>query len=151
MDMAKARSKKAILISVSAGKGCYRHIKIPYDAMLEELAETILDAFEFDNDHAHAFFMDNQVWSMADCYYHDMIAQEDGERSTREYRIDQTGLQKGSLFKFLFDFGDEWVFQCRVLNILDEAVVTSAIVRSVGDPPEQYPDYESEDEEDEDE
>ena len=63
-----SRSNKTYIISVSAGTGCYRHIKIAADATLESLSTEILDAFDFMDDHAHAFFMDNHSWSDADSY-----------------------------------------------------------------------------------
>ena len=52
--------KKTYIISVSLKKGCYRHIQIASDKTLDELSQAILSAFDFDNDHLHAFFMDNK-------------------------------------------------------------------------------------------
>ena len=43
------------IISVSAGKGCYRHIQINQSATLYKLHQAIISAFEFDDDHCHAF------------------------------------------------------------------------------------------------
>jgi hypothetical protein len=60
---------KSYVISVSLGTGCYRHIRISGKATLEELSDAILDAFDFDNDHLHAFFMNNRAWDDMDCYY----------------------------------------------------------------------------------
>jgi hypothetical protein len=71
---------KSYIFSVSLGKGCYRHIKISGNDTLENLHIAILDAFGFRDDHAHAFFMDNRVWSDADAYFADMI--EDADHST---------------------------------------------------------------------
>ena len=51
------------VISVSLGKGCYRHIRISADMTFDDLSCAILDAFMFDNDHLHGFFMDNIFWS----------------------------------------------------------------------------------------
>ena len=51
------------VISVSLGAGCYRHIRVSADNTFYELSCAILDAFSFDNDHLHSFFMDNQWWS----------------------------------------------------------------------------------------
>ena len=51
------------VISVSAGTGCYRHIQISKSATLYKLHQAIIRAFDFDDDHAHAFFMDNHYWS----------------------------------------------------------------------------------------
>ena len=47
---------KSYVVSVSLGTGCYRHIRIGDQETLDRLHELILDAFDFDDDHAHAFF-----------------------------------------------------------------------------------------------
>ena len=43
------------VISVSTGRGCYRHIQIPGNWTLFQLHQEILSAFEFDDDQPHAF------------------------------------------------------------------------------------------------
>jgi hypothetical protein len=126
---------ESYVISVSAGKGCYRHIQIAADATLFDLHTAILDAFEFIDDHAHAFFMDNKIWSIADGYYSDQIENE--RRQTRDFRLGSLALQPGKRFKYVFDFGDEWVFQCKVLRVSNEPCDTPVIVRSTGEAPDQ--------------
>ncbi|WP_370784771.1 IS1096 element passenger TnpR family protein [Ruminococcus callidus] len=51
-------------------------------------------------------------------------------------------MQKDDKFKFVFDFGDDWEFQCRVLRIIDEDTDEAMMIRVVGESPEQYPAYE---------
>lgn len=51
---------KSYVISASLGAGCYRHIRIGDQETLDRLHELILDAFDFDDDHAHAF-----LWMIA--------------------------------------------------------------------------------------
>ena len=60
--------KKTFVISVSQGTGCYRHIRISADKTLNDLSDEILDAFSFDHDHLHSFFMDNRLWSLDQIY-----------------------------------------------------------------------------------
>ncbi len=127
---------KSYVISVSAGKGCYRHIHISAGSTLYNLHQKIIDAFDMIDDHAHAFFMDNRTWSKIDSYYSDRI--EDETRYTFEFTLESLGLQAGKKFKYVFDFGDEWVFQCRVLRVLDESCPEPAIVKSSGEAPRQY-------------
>lgn len=137
--MAKEAKGKSYVISVSLGAGCYRHIQISCNALLLELHFAIIDAFGFDDDHAHAFFMDNKIWSDWDSYY--MEGVESGVRTTRKYRLSQAGLCKGMKFKYLFDFGDEWVFQCKVLKVVEEETKKPVVVKIKGEAPEQYPDW----------
>lgn len=133
------------IISVSLGTGCYRHIRIASSATLYRLHKAILDAYRFDDDHQHAFYMDNRLWSgMA--YFSSKT--EPGEKTTRQIRLDRLALKPGDRFKYLFDFGDEWVFQCKMLRQIEENTAAPVIVRSVGEAPEQYPDCDDEWEQD---
>ena len=59
-------------------------------------------------------------------------------------------MAKGQKFKYVFDFGDEWEFQCKVLRELEEDAKTPLVIRSVGESPEQYPEWEEYEDEDED-
>lgn len=133
---------KSYVISVSLGTGCYRHIRIGAKATLYKLHQAILNAFDFEDDHQHAFFMDNRVWSPGDAYYSSKA--EGWERLTKKYTLEKLRLEKGSKFKYVFDFGDEWVFQCKILWELEEKTDIPCIIRSVGESPEQYPEYEDE-------
>lgn len=72
------------VISVSVGTGCYRHIQISQKASLFRLHEAILEAFEFEDDHAHAFFMDNRIWSQYDAYY--SMKMDGADRLTKSWK-----------------------------------------------------------------
>ena len=144
----KAASMESYVFSVSAMPGCYRHIQISSNSTLQDLHSAILDAFDFEDDHAHAFFMDNKLWSRWDSYFMEGTGGED-EISTKERKLYQLELCKGSQFKYLFDFGDEWVFQCKVLRLLEEETEFPRIVRSKGKSPDQYGLWEDDDWEDE--
>lgn len=140
---------KSYVISASLGAGCYRHIRIGEQETLDRLHEAILDAFDFDDDHAHAFFLDDRYWSSVRAYYSDYV--DDVEKYSSDVTLRQLRLEKGDKFKFLFDFGDEWRFQCKVLRELEERTDIPGVVRTVGEAPAQYPDQEEEYEEDDDE
>lgn len=131
-----ADSAQSYIISVSLGKGCYRHIQLSCRSTLLQLHSAIIDAFEFCDDHAHAFFMDNKKWSHWDAYFMNGVG--DGDRTTDQYRLNQVGLAIGMQFKYVFDFGDEWTFQCKVLRIVNENTKTPKIIKRKGTAPEQY-------------
>lgn len=131
---------QSYVISVSLGTGCYRHIQAPGNCTLLALHRAILDTFGFDDDHAHAFFMDNRSWSDYDSYYAEGV--ESGLRTTGRYRLNQVGLQQGKQFKYIYDFGDEWTFQCKVLKVLEGNVPGITVIRSKGEAPSQYGDWE---------
>lgn len=138
------------VISVSVGTGCYRHIQIAKTATLYELHKAIINAFDFEDDHVHAFFMNNRIWTPEEMYYSHRA--EGDECLTKDYKLEQFGLSKGDQFKYVFDFGDEWRFQCKVLRELDVRTDIPGVIRRVGESPEQYPEpeWEEMDEEDDD-
>lgn len=137
------------VISVSAGTGCYRHIQISKSATLYRLHKAIISAFDFEDDHAHAFFMDNHYWSGCAAFF--SMKMHGDERLTKSYKLEKLNLSKGDQFKYVFDFGDEWRFQCKVLRELDEQLDVPRVIRSVGESPEQYPEWDEEEWEDADE
>lgn len=47
---------ESYVISVSPATGCYCHIRIGANATLYKLHQAILNAFDFEDDHQHAFF-----------------------------------------------------------------------------------------------
>ncbi len=138
----KKTANESYVISVSLGRGCYRHIRISGKCTLWDLHSAILDAFAFDDDHAHAFFMDNVKWSDQDSYYTEAI-EEEGP-TTEKTRIGSVGLCKGMAFKYMFDFGDEWVFQCKVLKVEPGDLGEAVVIKSKGEAPSQYGDLDDE-------
>ena len=78
--------------------------------------------------------MDNRVWSPVDVYF--SYKGKARDRLTKKYTLQQTALKNGQKFKYLFDFGDEWVFQCKVLRELEERTAVPRVIRSVGEGPE---------------
>lgn len=128
--------EKSYVFSVSLGTGCYRHIRIAQKATLFQLHQAILNAFGFDDDHAHAFFMSNHAWDPLTAYVHP--AMEMGDRSTKKFKLSQFKFQKGDLFKYIFDFGDCWTFQCKFLRQMEEPTHIPGVIRSKGEAPPQY-------------
>ena len=126
----------AYVFSVQYCTGCYRHIKISSRASLYDLHSAILDAYHFDDDHAHAFFMDNKAWNQKHEYAAPEI--EDSVNTTDNALLAQFNFQKGDKFLYIFDFGDEWRFQVKFLRKLDEHMDEPQLIRSIGEAPEQY-------------
>lgn len=125
---------RSYVISVSPCTGCYRHIRISAGSSFLQLHKAILNSFDMEDRASHAFFMDNAKWSGRDCYYKEGI--ESHYRPTKKYRLTHASLYKGMKFKYIYDFHQELVFQCRVLQVLAEDTGTPAVVRSKG---EWYP------------
>lgn len=130
------------VISVSAGTGCYRHIQISKTATLHRLHKAIIAAFDFEDDHEHVFFMDNKYWSGYAAFFSSKMRGD--ERLTKSYKLERLNLSKGDQFKYVFDFGDEWRFQCKVLRELEEQTDIPGVIRRMGESPEQYPKFDEE-------
>lgn len=135
-------NKGCFVISVSAGKGCYRHIRIPANKKLSYLAEYILDCFEFDHDHLYSFFMNNRLWDSTEEYA--FMPEDPYTNDASVYKLSDLDLEAGKQFKFLYDYGDEWEFQCKVLRAENSDDKKASVLKSVGEPPCQYGMYDDE-------
>ncbi|EJG41970.1 hypothetical protein AMCSP13_002584 [Streptococcus pneumoniae 2070335] len=59
----------------------------------------ILWSFDFANDHAHTFFMDNVEWSHADSYFLSFVSDDVEERYTENVYLDSLSVKQNlSLF-----------------------------------------------------
>ena len=65
------------------------------------------------------------------------------KKSTANTRIGDVGLNENDVFHYLFDFGDDWWHRIRVQNINETKSKKKHIklIKSVGESPPQYPDY----------
>jgi len=147
--------EKSLILSVSAGTGCYRHIQISESATLLKLSSAILNSVNFYDDHLHSFFMNNRAWDQdAEYACPGGDLEEDGVRgSSDKVKLSKFRLVKGDKFLYIFDYGDEWRFQIKVLQVIEGTTISPIVLKSVGKII-QYEDYEGdwdEDEDDEDE
>jgi hypothetical protein len=128
---------------VSLGR-VWRAIAVSYRHTLEDLHLAIQDAFEFDNDHLYAFYMDGKPFS--DDRYEDPRGGEGPFAD--EAVVGELDLYVRQKILYLFDFGDEWRFDVELCEVQRAAhAVSPKVVAAKGDPPPQYPQWEGEDEE----
>ena len=127
--------EKSLVLSVSVGTGCYRHIQISECATLLKLSSAILSFFKFFDDHLHSFFMSNRAWDQDSeyaCPGGDLA--EDGVRgSSDKVKLSKFRLSKGDRFLYIFDYGDEWRFQIKVLSVVNEPTKIPILLKSVGE------------------
>ena len=72
-------------------------------------------------------------------YYADGI--EDASKKTINCSLKKLHLSVGLKFKYLFDFGEEWLFQCKVLRYTDEVTKEPLVLKSKGEAPDRYGDW----------
>ena len=124
--------EKSLVLSISARTGCYRHIQIGENATLFVLHEAILDSFEFFDDHMHAFFMNNRAWDREAEFVCPGGDLDSARGFSDKVKLSKFNLRKGDKFLYIFDFGDEWRFQIRILRVIDGLTKSPVILKSVG-------------------
>lgn len=113
----------------------------------DELAQAIIGAVGFYNDHLYGFTLKSRFGSTFEIghpYMEDMF-------SSTEILLEQVNLRIGSKIEFLFDYGDNWEFELILESInSDEVGKVTRILETKGEAPEQYPNYEDWDDDDDD-
>lgn len=122
----------------------YRDIEIESTRSLYDLAAAIVQAFEFDFDHAFGFFsnLGSHVFDSAVRY--ELFADLEGDdkaRSVKQTTVAQAFSEVGAKMQFLFDYGDEWRFQVEVIGFAEKVPKARypKILKTVGKAPPQYP------------
>jgi hypothetical protein len=121
----------------------YRKIAVPGTTDLDELAGSILSAFEFDNDHLYEFIYINRN-RITERVKHPYM--QSSELCTDECVGGELPLHKGMALTFHFDFGDDWRFQLVVESISSENFSYSepTVIERHGEPVKQYRDWDEE-------
>lgn len=152
-----------IKVALMHNKRTYRNIEIAGSQTFASLHEAIFTAFDRYEEHLYSFFFPGErTKSMRRMYdspeiTHPMNVQEMAGmlekeiHSAAETKILQAKLTEGAYFYYLFDFGDEWWHELTVLKSEPGSVSVKSLPRVIkksGESPEQYPDYEEDEEED---
>lgn len=132
---------ESYVIRITAGNKSTRDIQISADAALYRLHLAILNAFGFEDNRHHSFYMDNKWRNSHEEYVSHRY--EPAERSTHNYTLRELKLRKEKKFLHLFEDFHTWYFQCQVLQSLDEKTDIPCLIGYIGDAPSQY-DYEDE-------
>ena len=132
------------IFKVSLDKKTWRRIAVSSNDVLDVLHDAIQKAFEFDNDHLYQFSFRNQ-FGIEQRVPHPMCEEE---FSTDEFEIKDLPLRIGETMEYVFDFGDYWQFTVELEKIEppNPKFKRAKILESHGKAPEQYPDWEDDDE-----
>lgn len=138
------RVKGNYLFKVALGKTVWRTIELSDQHSLHDLHLAIQEAFDFGNDHLYSFFMDAKRYSK-----HEYNSPEGGEGPyADEAIIGDLNLYEHQKLLYLFDYGDSWEFDIKLLSVRENELPIQEphIVESKGAAPDQYPDYDDDDE-----
>ncbi|MTI83097.1 MAG: plasmid pRiA4b ORF-3 family protein [Firmicutes bacterium] len=126
---------------VSFSKRIWRKISISHKHSLHHLHMAIQEAFDFDDDHLYAFYVEGNRRTGKPIY----CAEAESENVTAEETIiADLGLYKGQELLYLFDFGDKLEFNVKLLSIDKDLALPEkpVVVEDKGESPEQYPIWE---------
>src|ERR1051325_7576843 len=123
----------------------YRDIEIDGASSLYALAQAITRSFDFDFDHAFGFYgkLKGNLYDSAVRYerFADMGESDGKARSVKRTRVAEVFPAVGTKMRFLFDYGDEWVFlvECVKQKPKEPKIKLPRLLISAGKAPKQYP------------
>lgn len=130
----------------------YRDIEIGGRKSLYALAEGIVKAFGFYFDHAFGFYSGLTERTLMEArpryeLFSDM-GEESDAGSVKKTTVGEAFPDLGHAMTFLFDYGDEWLFRVEVVGFGKTVPGTRypRTIASVGEAPEQYPEWDEVDE-----
>lgn len=129
---------------------CTAIVEMPSKGSLADLAEMILKAMDFDDDHAYGFF-DNlknihrskEKYTLFADHGH---AEDDNEKGVSKTSVETAFPKVGKKLMFLFDYGDDWHFLVTCSGIAEDVKSSKPfrVVSVTGERPVQYPDFDEE-------
>ena len=127
----------------------YRILAIPEGFTLSALAGSIIDAFDFDFDHAFGFYDNIKSWTDSVERYESstgIIEELQDSRNAGRTKVNEVFDEPKKKLLFLYDYGDEWHFvvQLKETRASEKDTKYPQIVESVGKAPPQYGDEEEE-------
>jgi hypothetical protein len=129
---------------VSLSPKIYRDFEVISTKKLNDLAETIVQYFGFDFDHAFGFYSLLKGNVLHSPVKYELFADmgESDARSVKRSRIVDAFPEVGDKMTFLFDYGDGWEFRTEVIGRgqKEAGAKYPRLLKEVGKAPEQYPD-----------
>jgi hypothetical protein len=130
----------------------YREIEIESQKSLAALAKAIVEAFDFDFDHAFGFYpkLTGHDLMRSQPKYELFADMEGGTnaKSVKRTQVASVFPDVGHKMLFLYDYGDDWRFVVEVTGLGEKVEKTRypKVLRKVGEAPEQYGTWDEEEE-----
>jgi hypothetical protein len=118
-----------------------RAVAVREDETLEQLHEALRLAFGWADAHLYAFWMSGRWWDDEGVRYQTPFELDPGDESVHSGRIALSELarRKGKTIAYLFDFGDEWRLQLKVVDRWEAGEASyPMLVDAAGMQPPQY-------------
>ncbi len=139
--------KVQLLSGTYAEEECIRVMEIDSSTTLEDLHLVIQQAVDFNNDHMYEFYVSRTARSRDKRRFNNMEGYDfEEDEDVSEVTLENLfPLEKGKKLFYMFDFGDNWLFQVTKSRKKPTEPVKNThypvLVESVGDNPQQYPDF----------
>ena len=120
-----------------------RTIEIAATDSLYDLHSYIQEITEFDNDHAYLFFAGRSHTNRKN-FYGDGPANPYDAGNHGNVSLNEIYPLKGLKLYYIFDFGDNWVFEIKKMRkkkTVQKHIKYPRIIESVGTNPDQYRDW----------
>ena len=141
-------------VSIMGIPKLYRLIDMSENCSFEDLHEMIFMAFDRYDPHLYSFFLTMEDTKNIRTIYNapeithpqnmeDIMGYGRKKNSATKTPISYAELNEKDVFHYLFDFGDDWWHRIRVQKIgqLRTTKKYMKLIKSVGQSPDQYPDY----------
>ncbi|MEW6079509.1 MAG: plasmid pRiA4b ORF-3 family protein [Thermodesulfobacteriota bacterium] len=151
-------------VSIIGIPNLYRIIEASENCTFDDLHTAIFQAFDRYDHHLYSFFITRKDTQDRRSIYdapeithpmaiEDILGSGKRKKSTANTKIGDVGLNEKDVFHYWFDFGDDWWHRIKVQNISEtkSGKKHMALIKAVGESPPQYPNYDDEDYEEEDE
>ena len=141
---------ETLVLRASLKPKIYRDFEIADTSSLYTLARAIVRYFDFDFDHAFGFYskLKGNIYDSPVRYelFVDMGEGDGDARSVKRTRVIEAFPSVGTKLRFLFDYGDEWVFLVELVKRKPKEpnVKLPRLLISAGEAPTQYSDPEDE-------
>ena len=142
-------------VKLAHAKRIKRRIEIAQSDTLDLLAHAITQSYDFDMDHCYGFYdhVNRHGSTKKAAYRFELFSDLDMETLEDTHGVEDTHIYQlwnytGSTWYFLYDYGDCWVFMVTLkgTDTKKDAISYPHILSSKGAAPEQYPNWDDEDE-----
>jgi hypothetical protein len=149
----KSDQQYVLKVNLKGNRRIWRLLVLSGDQTLDDLHETIYIAFDRDDEHLYSFyfpraatrrdkigFQSKEYASPITLEEPDPINDEKPLNAARA-KLDKLNLEIGQTFEYLFDFGDMWWHELKVIGIepRDPKLRLPMVKERHGESPQQYP------------
>jgi hypothetical protein len=127
------------------GGAVSRTIAVREDQTLEQLHEALRLAFGWADPHLYCFWTSGRFWDPESVRYSAPFELDEDDLSAR-VPVRELGLRKGAKIAYLFDFGDEWRLELKLIDTWPAGEhCYPMLVDAAGVVPPQYVDLDEDD------